>query len=175
MSEGAIEKLLASARSAKNGGTFSKLFDGDISKYGNDASRADAALCSMLAFWTQDNEVAIDQIFRRSKLVRGKWLDRPDYRARTIRSAINLMNRGINDVFEVIESNTVEVKSSHVDRSIRAFLMQDIEKPKPIIRGIVNEGETIILSGPAKLGKSMLLANMSIHIAAGRETLARSG
>lgn len=68
------EKLLSMARAAQNGTKFGKLFDeGDISTYGDDESRADLALASMLAFWTGPNVPHIERLMRLSKLNRGKW------------------------------------------------------------------------------------------------------
>ncbi len=55
---------------------------GDISKYKNDASRGDLALCGLLMHWTQDKEQT-DRLFRTSKLMRPKW-DTKDYRERTM-------------------------------------------------------------------------------------------
>ena len=49
------------------------LFNGDISKYDNDHSRADLALCSYLARYTNGNIERIDRMFRQSKLMRDKW------------------------------------------------------------------------------------------------------
>jgi putative DNA primase/helicase len=66
---------------------FRRLFDGDLTGYGQDDSRADEALCCKIAFYTRDPE-QIDRVFRRSKLYREKW-DRPDYRARTINAALS--------------------------------------------------------------------------------------
>ena len=48
-----------------------------------DASSADAALVSHLAFWTGKNGARIERLMRKSKLVRDKW-DREDYLPRTI-------------------------------------------------------------------------------------------
>ncbi len=80
-------EILRLARSAKNAGTFSALFDrGDVSPYGDDDSDADLALCSKLAFWSQ-NAGQIDRLFRQSALMREKW-DRADYRERTIGKAL---------------------------------------------------------------------------------------
>jgi hypothetical protein len=63
------------------------LMDGDMSEYNNDHSRADEALCCMVARYTHDPQV-IDQVFRQSKLAeRGKW-NRADYRDRTISKAV---------------------------------------------------------------------------------------
>lgn len=82
------EELLARARAARNGDQFSRLFDGDTSLYGGDDSRADIALCTHLAFWSNGSFDQIDRLFRQSKLYRVKW-EREDYRRSTIRKAIN--------------------------------------------------------------------------------------
>ena len=86
---GPDDELLDLARKASNGEKFKKLFDeGEISDYANDDSRADAALCTMLAFWTGPNPERIEQLFGRSKLAeRDKW-QREDYRERTIKAAL---------------------------------------------------------------------------------------
>jgi primase-polymerase (primpol)-like protein len=86
------EELIESAKRARNGERFKRLWNGDISEYGNDHSRADAALCCILAFWTGGNAQRIDRLFRLSSLVREKW-DRPTggetYAALTVRAAID--------------------------------------------------------------------------------------
>jgi putative DNA primase/helicase len=80
--------LLAKARRADNGAKFAALFDhGDASRHGNDDSRADAALCSMLAFWTNKDAGRMDRLFRQSALYREKW-ERQDYRDRTVEFAV---------------------------------------------------------------------------------------
>lgn len=82
------DDLLEKARRAKNNVKFSKLFDhGDIADYAGDDSRADLALCSLLAFWAGEDPDRIDRLFRRSKLYREKW-ERQDYRDATIKRAI---------------------------------------------------------------------------------------
>jgi putative DNA primase/helicase len=67
------DDLIALAHEAKNGFKFRALWDGDTSGYENDASRADAALCALLAYWCRRDENRIDSLFRRSKLFRRKW------------------------------------------------------------------------------------------------------
>lgn len=52
-----------------------------------DHSKADAALCAHLSFWTGKDCERIDRLFRRSSLIRNKWTDREDYRKRTILAA----------------------------------------------------------------------------------------
>ncbi|NLX48842.1 MAG: hypothetical protein GXY82_02990 [Methanospirillum sp.] len=67
------KKIIELARGATNGTKFSALFDaGSTAEYEGDDSRADAALCAMLAFYTQDAG-QIDRIFRASALLRDKW------------------------------------------------------------------------------------------------------
>lgn len=56
-----------------------------------DASSADAALASHLAYWTENDAGRIERLMRQSALVRNKW-DRPDYLPRTIKRAITLTN-----------------------------------------------------------------------------------
>src|SRR5262249_17659028 len=53
-------------------------------------SEADEALCFMLAFWTGGDAARIDDLFRRSGLMRPKWEQRQDYRDRTIGKALEL-------------------------------------------------------------------------------------
>jgi putative DNA primase/helicase len=43
----------------------------------------------MLAFWTAKDAARMEALFGQSGLVRDKWKDRPDYRERTIRAAID--------------------------------------------------------------------------------------
>lgn len=88
-----IDKIRGTSQAAK----FNKLFAGDTSDYDNDASRADLALCSILAFWCGRNPVWMDRIFRASGLYRGKW-DRTDYRERTL-------NKAISGCTEVLDSS----------------------------------------------------------------------
>jgi len=76
------EDLLALAKQAKNGEKFSRLWSGDTSDYAGDDSRADLALCSLLAFWTDGDTERMDHLFRQSGLMREKW-NRHDYRERT--------------------------------------------------------------------------------------------
>ena len=68
------EEVLSVAMSATNCFKFAALWEGDISGHGNDASGADMALCSLLAFYCRRNAEQIDRLFRRSELYREeKW------------------------------------------------------------------------------------------------------
>ena len=85
----ADEEILELCRKARNAAKFSDLHDaGDTSPYGGDESRADLALMSRLAFYTQD-PVQLERLFDGSALgQRPKWRNRSDYRHRTIGKAL---------------------------------------------------------------------------------------
>ena len=71
-----VDYRLEKAFNAKNGEKVKALFDGDISGYGGDSSRADQALCGMLAFYSSNDPDILDGMFRRSKLIRPKWSEK---------------------------------------------------------------------------------------------------
>jgi putative DNA primase/helicase len=87
----ADSEIIDKAKAAQNGNKFDRLMSGDTREHGGDDSRADLALCALLAFWTQDPG-QIDRIFRTSALSRDKW-DRPTsgstYGAKTIAKALS--------------------------------------------------------------------------------------
>lgn len=53
-----------------------------------DRSSADAALLQHLAFWTGKNCERMERLFARSGLIRGKWIDREDYRYDSITRSV---------------------------------------------------------------------------------------
>ena len=62
-----------------------------MSDYDADHSRADAALCRMLSYWTGADPTRIDRLFRMSGLMRDKWnrkTGEETYGARTIRLSL---------------------------------------------------------------------------------------
>ena len=70
------DELLEAMFNSRHGGEIRALFGGDTSAYANDDSRADLALCSYLAFWTNNDIALMDNLFRQSKLMRPKWDER---------------------------------------------------------------------------------------------------
>lgn len=88
--------LLARAMRAQSGARFARLWQGDACDYARpdgtvDWSRADLALCGMLAFWCAGDPARMDRLFRRSGLLRDKWDERrgaATYGQRTIERAL---------------------------------------------------------------------------------------
>ena len=74
---------------ASNSIEVKKLWDGDITKYNNDYSSAEMALCSTLAFYTNKDAEQIRRLWLQSPLAqREKTQKRKDYQDRTIQNAI---------------------------------------------------------------------------------------
>jgi primase/DNA polymerase family protein len=88
------DDLLGKMRNAANGDRFASLYDmGYIGDYDDDHSRADSALCCLLAFWTGWDAPRMDTLFRASALRRDKWDERrgaQTYGERTIAFAIGV-------------------------------------------------------------------------------------
>lgn len=93
----ADSELIDLAHRAINREKFGRLWRGDITDYGDDDSRADLALCGLLAFWTGGDAARMDRLFRQSGLYRNpgrekKW-DRKTagstYGMNTIKKAIS--------------------------------------------------------------------------------------
>jgi primase-polymerase (primpol)-like protein len=78
--------LIAMIANDINGDQILALWRGETSAYGGDHSRADQALVSHLAFWTNYDAERVDRLFRQSGLYRDKW-DHASYRRATLGKA----------------------------------------------------------------------------------------
>ncbi len=98
-----IDKIRSSRISARFDRLYSGNFDGAMSH-----SSADFALCSILAWWTQDVS-QIDRIFRSSGLFRAKWdaaRGSSTYGQITIENAINALNSAYTPRQRVVRLTT---------------------------------------------------------------------
>lgn len=83
------DKILEIMFRAKNGEKLKRLYEGDTTAYDDDESRADMALLSTLAFYSQRNASQMESIWVSSPLgQRKKTQERKDYRDRSIANAI---------------------------------------------------------------------------------------
>ena len=98
------QELLERMFAAKNGDDIRRLWDGDLSAYDGDHSRADLALCGTLAFWTGRDPLRIERMFSSSALGQRKKWQRDDYRARTIEAAIGACREVYKHVIPARES-----------------------------------------------------------------------
>ncbi len=106
--------ILERAPKAKNGPLFSRLWNGDISGCDDDNSKADLALCNILAFWTRKDPVLMDSLFRRSGLMREKWdrVHRPADGATYGKMTIEKAMADCRAVYEGPKQKTEEKKPS---------------------------------------------------------------
>ena len=82
------DKLLKVLFRSKNGMTYERLWHGDLSDVNGDQSVGDQLLCDGLAWVTARDIARMDQLFRKSGLMRDKW-NRDDYRKATLENAAN--------------------------------------------------------------------------------------
>ena len=68
---------------------FALLWSGNTAAYSHDHNAADQALCNHLIYWTGGDCERTERLFGLSGLARDKWHDRPDYRQRTILTALS--------------------------------------------------------------------------------------
>lgn len=88
------DQLFERIKKSRSGEKFSKLMAGDASDYGDDYSRADYALASLLAFWVGPHPDQIQDIMLDSGLCDGREdkYNRDDYLPNTIERAIDNTN-----------------------------------------------------------------------------------
>lgn len=94
---------------ARNGHEIQQLWNGDISKYDGDSSRADQALANHLTYWTNGDQAQIHSLMWQSQLVREKWTEHPTYLARTIERALadtKVSNRSVSDFTHHVQDGT---------------------------------------------------------------------
>ncbi|MBQ3886881.1 MAG: hypothetical protein II735_02775, partial [Clostridia bacterium] len=117
-------ELLDKAMNAANGMQFARLYSGDTSAYDGDDSRADMALCSMLAFWCQRNTAQMDRLFRQSGLMRDKWDRR---QSGTTYGAITLQKAADEcaEIYTPKQSAAFEVTIEHHKEVTKTYTLDD--------------------------------------------------
>ncbi|MGC2476642.1 MAG: AAA family ATPase [Candidatus Sulfotelmatobacter sp.] len=119
---------------------FRKLWAGDTSEYDGNHSRADLALCCILARRFHNDVFRIDDEFRKSGLYREKW-ERSDYRSLTILKAI----KG-EPIFDSSDDEPIE------DDGPTEYLVDAL--PEPMHEGWFPKGEVSLIGGSSGAGKT---------------------
>jgi putative DNA primase/helicase len=190
-------ELLEKATAASNGGRFGQLWRGDTGGHGNDASRADLALCDLLAFWTGGDADRMDRLFRSSGLMRPKW-DSPrgdsTYGRQTIDKALNgrteFYGAGVAGGRPSMGAATLPPPSQNGSTKpnpgvappatpatlrpcdVAAMLTTEPEPVDWLIEGVVARGTLTLLAGREKEGKSLLAMACAARGATGGGILA---
>ena len=117
--------------SSQHGREIFDLYQGNLSGYGDDHSRADLALCSHLAYWTNCDESRMDRMFRQSGLMRPKWDERhgaQTYGAMTLGVALRSVTPYI-PVYSYSDSQIAGVISSRFIDTQNLYSKVEAEKP----------------------------------------------
>jgi putative DNA primase/helicase len=169
------EEVIRLARSAKNAANFEPLWLGDTRGYSS-PSEADQALISRLAFYAQDEE-QLDRLYRQSGLCRQKWLDRPDYRRRTITRALSNLTETYtpDDGARMVVSGNGGVsqrpnpnRDGTRDTEPEVVRLADVERPGPRryhCQDLVLAAYVTLLHGDGGVAKSLLALALAVAVA----------
>jgi hypothetical protein len=170
-----IQELIKKAFNAKNGDRLRKLWEGDISDYGSDHSKADIALCQMLAFWTGRDESKIDSLFRQSRLMRSKWDERRPggtYGSNTIKVAIGRTadtygQKQTTVATAVTPVPVVTTKASDILAQIASHPPESFDRQEItyLIEPEIPRGALVLISGRPGSGKSTLVLKWCLQMA----------
>jgi hypothetical protein len=109
-----------------------RLMDGDTTAHGNDESAADLALCNLIAFYTGDNPNLIDEVFRRSRLMRSKWCEKHARDGRTYGElTVGKAIAGKSQFYDWSKPSRISIEASENAGPDPPTLPQVIELPWP--------------------------------------------
>jgi hypothetical protein len=172
------EAVIDLCRRARNAPKFERLYDfGDVGDYDGDDSRADQALISIMAFYTQEPD-QLDRLFRGSALCREKWTGRTDYRRRTINKAL----RNLTETYAPATGATLSRNGHHKPASPSLTLIEgrgrgrkpelvklaDVKPPGPrryVLQDLVLEAYVTLLHGDGGVAKSLLALSLALAVA----------
>lgn len=180
---GSASDGIEAARHSKNAAKFEALFMGEWQGAYSSQSQADQAFCNLLAFYCRKDPAAMDDIFRRSGLMRPKWDQR--HGAKTYGEMT--IEKAIADTTEVWEPKTLpadvygRAEYTEPDRgkpapeklgTVSAPELQRMDLPPVqfVINGLLPVGLGLLVS-PPKYGKSWMVLDMGLSIAGGRPFL----
>ena len=179
------EEVIELAKGAKNAAKFEPLWSGDLHGYSS-PSEADLALVSRLVFYTQDEE-QLDRLYRHSGLCRQKWLDRPDYRRRTITRALSNLTETYtpDDGAQMVvggnghlaSQRPIPIEFGTPGRKPEVVRLAEVERPGPrryLCQDLVLAAYVTLLHGDGGVAKSLLALAFAVAVAGGsREWLGR--
>ena len=158
--------IVQTAKNAKNGDRFTRLWEGDISGYPSH-SEADQALCNILAFYTIKDPQAMDQLFRMSGLMRPKWDEKHGgctYGEATIRKAI----AGTQEVYQRGKRQEATLPAP-TGGKLQLVSMDRVKTKRPeyLIEPYFPKGRLTVLAGVSGAGKTWFLIGITALISNG--------
>ena len=157
--------LQAMFSNPKNGDKIRRLYNGDITGYPS-PSEANLALCNHLAYYTKNDAVRMDKIFRTSGLMRDKW-DEVHSKGKTY-GEVTILKALEGKKTDIIKADTAKTDIAKIDFSkasnlsyLDGFLKSlEINKTQAIPTGF--ENLDVILDGGLYPGLYVFGANSSL-------------
>jgi hypothetical protein len=160
---------------------FQALYDGDMSAYDNDHSRADQAYIAYVMKATHKDKNRCWRLFEKSGLYDRKKADSPSYRKRTMDYAENSgienwdwsEDTGKEWVEKTHEAYVKKEKRSLLPDIEDAFRLceEDVPEPPELIQGLLHKGSKMSLGGGSKSFKTWLLLHLGLSVAYGKQWL----
>lgn len=176
------QELIRKALESQNGQRFKALWEGDLSEYAGDHSRADMALCNLLAYWTNGDLDRMDRLFRMSGLMRDKWDRRQTgstYGRLQLEKAVKEMTAGYDPeqyrLQQTLQAFSDEPKPATGGLAVinAADLAAKYLPPvRFFVEGLLPQG-LALLSAPPKYGKSWFVLDLCLAVARGIPFLGR--
>lgn len=153
-----VTSIVKQISESGNGDKFLQLWHGNWREEYNSQSEADMALCSILAFWTENKE-QVDQLFRISKLFREKW-------DRSVGGGKTYGQLTIEKV--MIQKETVNISSSMVVE-LDDFRVLEMPEIKTIMQPWLTYGSTHMIYAPRGAGKTFFSISIGLAVAYGTD------
>ena len=164
-----------SAARAFGGVTFEDLWTGNADalarkwpsdKGGYDASQADAALASHLAFWTGKDCERTRSLMLRSELARPKWEDRPEWLEMTIMRAGSV----VTNVATGHSKSAPQPQSVSSTGDIAITFDGDLHPgpPRELVKRILPSEGVAFIGGQSGAGKTFVAVDLAVALASGR-------
>lgn len=152
------------------------LMRGDTAAHGGDDSCADLALCNHLAFFTGKSPDLMDELFRGSGLMRGKWDEMhgaQTYGQKTIAKAVQdcraVYDRGYSSgqpgAVSPSQWQTTGLPQA-MDLTEHWGSWGDMRKPV-LVEGLLRKGHKAVYSSASKAGKSWAALNLAVAVCTG--------
>lgn len=172
------EAVIERMRNSPSWPAISRLLDGDTSDKGGNHSDADMALCNHLAYYCDRNERLMDEMFRRSGLMRDKWDEVhhpgdpfPTYGAHTVHEATSSCRECYSER-KTRKDAQVQEGTSDAFVSLYDITGENLPEQDPeIVEGIFRERQVLLLAAPSKAGKTWLAVALMWALATGSEWL----
>jgi RecA-family ATPase len=166
----------------KNGARFNKLLNGDHSDYGS-RSEADLALFNDLAYWLDKDFGSMVEIAEKSGLRREKWYETHNSKGQTyLQMTIQKAIDGTKSTFQETDAyksylkkrNDVLNPPKKNDTPFAYATFKQMWETKykviPIIQGMFNKNESVVIDAPGGVGKSQFVTYLAIMLSVAQKS-----